>query len=208
MLYLYDSAIVDDIKSSINADNANPNVVAADPETYQGIISQIQDDTITYPVVLVIRDPDMPIIQDLWNFPRAQFGIPAAFDNKKNNIYYEKSLAVDLQYTIRIITTNTVDADEFARELFYKYLSMYYLTIRLPYESDRKIRFGIEVDLGYGIKKESSNVEYTKTGALYQSTIHLRTQGCVMLSYSPRHLQREVLSHDIQIIPPVPGTDE
>jgi len=192
MLYLYDNAIVDDIKASINADNANPNVVIADPETYQGILSQIQDDTITYPVILVIRDPDMPIIQELWNFPRAQFGIPAAFDNKTNNIYYEKSLQVGLQYTIRILTTNVADTDELARELFYKYLSMYYLTIRLPYESDRKIRFGIEVDLGYGIKRESSSTEYTKTGALYQSTIHLNTQGCVMLSYSSRHLTREV----------------
>ena len=131
MLWKYDQAIIDDIKASINSDNANPNVVMADAETYPGIISQIENDTITYPLILVIRDEDMPIITELYNFSRAQFGIPAAFDNKTNNIYYEKSVPVDLQYTIRILTTNTADTDELARELFYKYLSQYFLTIQL-----------------------------------------------------------------------------
>lgn len=199
MLWKYDQAIIDDIKAAINSDNANPNVVMADAETYPAIISQIEDDTITYPLILVIRDEDMPIITDLYNFSRAQFGIPAAFDNKTNNIYYEKSVPVDLQYTIRILTTSTADTDELARELFYKYLSQYFLTIQLPYESDRKIRFAVEVDLGYGIKRESGSFEYLKNGAIYQSTLHLRTNGCVYLSYTPRHLQRQVMSSDIGI---------
>lgn len=208
MLYCYDQAIVDDIKSSINSQNANPNVLISDAETYPGIISQMQQDTITYPLILVSRDEDMPIMTELWNFSRAQFGIPAAFDNKTNTIFYEKSVHVDLQYTIRIISTNTADTDELARELFYKYLSQYYLVIQLPYESDRKIRFAVEVDLGYGIKKESNNSEYLKSGALYQSTIHLKTNGCVYLSYTPHHLQRQVLSQDIEMIPPIGGKDE
>ena len=202
MLYLYDNAIVEDIKNSINADNANPNVFMSDAETYPGIVAQVQNDTITYPLILVSRDEDMPVITELWNFSRAQFGLPAVFDNKTNNIYFEKAIPVDLQYTIRIVSTNVADTDELARELFYKYLSQYFLTIQLPYESDRKIRFGIDIDLGYGIKRESGSVEYLKSGALYQSTIHLKTHGCVSLSYTPRHLQRQVLSNDIDIAPP------
>jgi len=207
MLYIYDQALIDDIKSSINSDNANPNVVMSDAETYPGIIAQIKEDTITYPLILVSRDDDMPVITELWNFSRAQFGIPAAFDNKTNNIYYEKAIPVDVAYTVRILATNTADVDELARELFYKYLSMYFLTIRLPYESDRKIRFGVEIDLGYGIKKESGSFDYLKNGALYQSTLHLKTNGCVALSYTPRHLQRTVLSQDIDIIPPQSSTE-
>lgn len=205
MLWVYDNAIVDDIKASINSQNANPNVVMADAETYPGILAQIQDDTITYPLILVDRDSDMPIITELWNFSRAQFGIPAAFDKKENNIYFERALPIDLAYTVRILTTNVADTDELAKELFYKYLSMYYLTIKLPYESDRKIRFGVDIDLGYGIKRESGSFDYIKTGALYQATFHLKTHGCVMLSYTPRHLSREVLSNDIEILPPNSG---
>lgn len=207
MLYCYDNALIDDIKASINSENANPNVVMANAETFPSVLAQIQDDTITYPLIVVERDPDTPIIQDLWNFSRAQFGIPAAFDKKENNIYYERAVPVDIAYTVRIVTTNTFDTDELAKELFYKYLSMYYLTIRLPYESDRKIRFGVDIDLGYGIKKESGSFDYIKTGALYQATIHLRTHGCVMLSYTPRHLQRQVLSNDIEILPPTPSEE-
>lgn len=207
MLYLYDDALVDDIKKSINSDNANPNVVMSDPDTYQGILSQIQNDTITYPLILVKRDDDMQVITELNNFSRSHFGFPMAFDNKTNNLYFERSLPIDLQYTISIISTNVADTDELARELFYKYLSQYYLTIRLPYEADRKIRFGIEVELGYGIKRESGSFEYIKSGSLYQSTIHLKTNGCVYLSYTERHLKRQVYSNDVKIIPPI-GTDD
>ena len=207
MLYLYDQAICDDLKKSINSDNANPNVVISNAETYPGILAQIQNDTITYPLILIQRDEDMRIITELFNFSRAQFGIPAAFDNKTNNIYFEKSIPIDLQYTIRILSTNTADADELARELFYKYLAMYFLTIQLPYESDRKIRFGIEVDQDYGIKKESGNFEYLQSGTLYQSTIHLKTQGCVSLSYTGRHVERQVMDNTIQIAPPTGGSN-
>lgn len=202
MLYLYDAEVINDIKKSLNSANANPNVVMADADTFPGILAQIQNDEITYPLILLQRDEDMPIITELVNFTRSHRGVPAAFDTKTNNLYFEKALPVDIQYTLRIVSTNTADTDELARELFYKYLSMYFLTIQLPYESDRKIRFGIQVDLEYGIKKESGNFEYIQNGALYQSTIHLKTNGCVSLSYTPRHLTRSILDDTINIIPP------
>ena len=202
MLYLYDRAICDDIKASINSENANPNVFISSPEIFQSVLAQIQQDTITYPLVLIARDEDMPIISDLNNFTKSHFGVPAAIDTKTNTIYHERVLPVDLQYTVRILSTNVADSDEFARELFYKYLSMYYLTIRLPYEADRKIRFGVEVDLSYGIKRDSGNVEYVSTGALYQSSIHLKTNGCVSLSYTGRHLERQVYSDTVDLESP------
>ena len=192
MLYLYDRALVDDLKSSLT-EEANQNVVMTDAENYPGIIAQIQEDTITYPLILLHRDDDTPIKTELMNFTRYQFGVPAAFDKKTNTIYYERALPVDVNYTMRIISTNVADADELARELFYKYISMYYLTIRLPYESDRKLRFGLEVDKDYGIKKESGSFDYLASGTLYQSTLRLNTQGCVMITNTPRHLKRTVI---------------
>lgn len=192
MLYLYDRALVDDLKSSLT-EEANQNVVMTDAENYPGIIAQIQEDTITYPLILLHRDDDTPIKTELMNFTRYQFGVPAAFDKKTNTVYYERALPVDVNYTMRIISTNVADADELARELFYKYISMYYLTIRLPYESDRKLRFGLEVDKDYGIKKESGSFDYLASGTLYQSTLRLNTQGCVMITNTPRHLKRTVI---------------
>lgn len=192
MLYLYDSALVDELKASLT-DEVNKNVVLTDAENYQGILAQIQDDTITYPLILLHRDDDTPIKTNQMNFTRYKFGVPCVFDNKTNTVYYERALPVDVNYTLRILSTNVADTDELSRELFYKYLSMYYLTIRVPYESDRKIRFGVQVDMEYGIKKESGSFDYISTGALYQSTIHLKTEGCVSLTYTGRHLQHTVL---------------
>ena len=192
MLYLYDRALVDDLKSSLT-EEANQNVVMTDAENYPGIIAQIQEDTITYPLILLHRDDDTPIKTELMNFTRYQFGVPAAFDKKTNTVYYERALPVDVNYTMRILSTNVADTDELARELFYKYISMYYLTIRLPYESDRKLRFGLEVDKDYGIKKESGSFDYLASGTLYQSTLRLNTQGCVMITNTPRHLKRTVI---------------
>lgn len=192
MLYLYDRALVDDLKSSLT-EEANQNVVMTDAENYPGIIAQIQEDTITYPLILLHRDDDTPIKTELMNFTRYQFGVPAAFDKKTNTVYYERALPVDVNYTMRILSTSVADTDELARELFYKYISMYYLTIRLPYESDRKLRFGLEVDKDYGIKKESGSFDYLASGTLYQSTLRLNTQGCVMITNTPRHLKRTVI---------------
>ena len=196
MLYLYDDAIVQDLKDSLT-DEVNKNVVLTNEENYQGILAQIQDDTITYPLILLHRDDDVQVDTKQMNFTRYRFGVPCVFDNKTNNVYYERALPVNLNYTLRILSTNVADTDELARELFLnKYLSMYYLTIQLPYESDRKIRFGVTVDMDYGVKKESGSFDYLSSGALYQSTLRLKTQGCVSITYTARHLTRNVLNTD------------
>ena len=195
MLYLYDRELVDNLKSSLT-DEVNKNVFLTDAENYPGIVAQIQNDTISYPLILLHRDDDTPILTDLMNFTRYKFGVPCVFDTETNNVYYERALPVDVNYTLRIVSHNVADTDELARELFYKYLSMYYLTIRVPYESDRKIRFGVQVDADYGIKRESGSFEYISTGALYQSTMRLHTEGCVSLTYTPRHLTRNVIDTD------------
>ncbi len=204
MLYLYDRVIADDLKASLT-DAANANVIISGPDNYQSILAQIQEDTITYPLILLHRDDDTQVITSLMNFTRYQFGVPCVFDNKTNNIYYERALPVALNYSLRILSTNVADTDELARELFYKYISMYYLTIRVPYESDRKLRFGISVDMDYGIKRESANAEYLESGVLYQSTMQLKTEGCVSLTYTPRHLTRTVIdTNKIGIENPTP----
>lgn len=193
MLYLYDAAIVDDLKASLTED-ANQNVFLTTAENFQGILAQIQEDTITYPLILLHREDDTPIVKGLMNFTRYKFGVPCVFDNKTNNVYYERALPIELNYTVTILSTNVADTDELARELFYKYISQYFLTIKVPYESDRKIRFGVTTDMDYGIKKESGSFEYISSGTLYQATMRLTTAGCVSLTYTARHLKRNVMN--------------
>ena len=205
MLYLFDRAVCDDLKNSLT-EEANKNVFITDADNYLGILSQIQNDEITYPLILLHRDEDTPVISELSNFTRMHKGVPCVFDNKTNNVYYERAVPVDVNYTLRILTTNVADCDELARELFYKYISMYFLMIQVPYESDRKIRFGIYTDMEYGIKRESGSFDYLASGALYQSTLRLRTEGCVYLTYTPRHITRTVLNNkEIKFENPTPN---
>ena len=192
MLYIYDDAIVENLKASLT-EEANQNVFLTTEENYQGILAQIQDDTITYPLVLLHREPEIQIDTKLQNFTRYKFGVPCVFDNKKNNVYYERAIPVVLTYTLRVLSTNVFDADEIARELFFKYLSMYFLMTRLPYESDRQVRFGVAVDRDYGIKNDSGSFEYISTGKLYQTTMQLKTEGTVSITYTPRHVNRTVI---------------
>ena len=76
---------------------------------------------------------------------------------------------------------------------------MYYLTIEAPYESKRKIRFGVAINPDTNIQRKSANSEYLESGKLYESIIELQCQGAVMLDYTARHMQGIVTDGNIHI---------
>ena len=155
------------------------------------IAAQIQNDKITYPIVALIRDPNsVQIDQSRMNFTRSHFGVSAVIDKETNNVYYEKVLPITLKYSLTVLTTNVADQDEIIRELLFKYVNMYFLTIRLPYECDRKIRFGVRITSETDIDYSSGSPEYLQSGSLYQAIIPLHCDGCVLVSYTPAHLIR------------------
>lgn len=200
MLYLYDRSVVDDLIKSFNpiADGEKPVVKVVGPEQVVGLAAQIQEDKVSFPIIAVTRN-DYQIDEQRMNFSRAHFGVATVLDNKTNNLYYEKALPIKLSYNLTLLTTNQADMDELVRETLFKYLQMYYLTIKLPYEADRKIRFGIAVDERTEIEKSSGSLEYIETGQLYQSIITLNCEGCVLVTYTPAHLMRGKLSQDIEV---------
>ena len=200
MIYCYDKAIVNDLKRTLDPDGgANPNVICTTIDAYQATIAQLQEDKITYPLLLLIRDDDMPIKTDGINFTRLKKGVAVGIETKTNNVYYERAVPVDLRYTLQILSTSVADRDEIARELFFKYESQYFLHIELPYEIKRKINFGIRVDKGFGIQNSSGPSKYLEEGTIYQSTIELLTDGCVWIHNTPRHLKLERMSKNIKI---------
>lgn len=196
MLYLYDNAIVDDLIRSFNPDNIdNPVVKVISPEQIVGIAAQIQNDEIAFPIVAVSRPDAINIDNDSLNFTKMHKGIQSVIDSKTNELYYEKSIPIKITYDLTILTTNTVDRDELVRELLFKYTSMYFLTIKLPYECSRKIRFGVTLAPDSEIEYTSSSADYIEKGQLYQSIIHLKCDGCVLVSYTSAKLKR--MSHKV-----------
>lgn len=184
MVYLYDNAIADDLKRSLGSDA----VRVIDPEGAVDIIAQMKDDHMTFPVIVLTRDGNYSIDSSRMNFTLAHTGIPASIDLETNKIYNEKVLPINLNYNVTVLATNTADMDELMKELMFKYLHMFFLTIKLPYESDRKIRFGVSIDPDGQIEQTSGSVEYMQSGTLYQSILPLKCQGCVLLSYTPHQL--------------------
>lgn len=197
MIYLYDKAIVDDLIKSFNPENVpNPVVKVIDPEGIVGLAAQIQKDEISYPLVALKRNEDLGINQNLMNFTRLHTGVSAVVDPETNNIYNEKVIPIILSYTLSVITTNIVDMDEIIKELLFKYSQMYFLQIRLPYESDRVIRFGIAIPPDSRFEPQAKTFDYLSAGKLYETDIQLQCQGCVLVYYTPQHLTR--LETDIE----------
>lgn len=191
MLYLYDEAIIEDLRRSFNPQAVpNPAVSVVDANTIVSIAAQVQDDNLSFPIVSVYRKSDIQIDSERQNFTRRHKGVCTVIDHETNTLYHEKMIPVKFAYEITTLCTNTIDQDELTRELLFKYSDMYFLTIQLPYESDRKMRFGLAIDEGAGIERKSGIVEYLSSGSLYQTTITLNVEGGVLLEYTPMHLKR------------------
>jgi len=190
MIYLYDRAICKDLENSFTDDMGTCAVKVVAPEQTAEVIAQMKEDIIQLPMVSLVRSQDIPIDRTRMNFARAHNGVSAVFD-KENNVYYnEKIIPIDLSYTMTIFADNQADVDELVRELQFKYLDMYFLTIKLPYEADRKMRFGVVIDSSFGIQQDHYSSTYLQDGTMYQAKIKLNCQGCNLVTYTPLKLQR------------------
>ncbi len=190
MLYKYDNAIVDDLKRSFNPENVpNPVVSVVSPDQIIGLAAQLQNDSIKLPIVALTRNQEQ-IDSSRTNFTSMHRGVATVIDNETNELYHEKVIPITLSYNLTIITSNTADMDEMIRELMFKYINMYFLTIKLPYESNRKIRFGVSLSKDSEIDRTSGVSEYLSNGKLYQSILTLNCEGAVLVSYTPVKLKR------------------
>lgn len=204
MLWIYDDAISKDLENSFDTDVIGaPVVKVMDAETGIAPIAQQFKDSLPLPLVILTRHPDTGIDESRLNFTRLHKGVVSVMDPKTNNLYYEKALPVDVRYSLTVLAANTVDRDELTRELIFKYSDMYFITTTIPYESKRKVRFGVRIDTSSEISNSSGSVEYYSEGKLYESIIPLVCEGCVLVSYTPAKLKRSVT--DVAIDTPDPN---
>lgn len=194
MLWAYDEAIVEDLRSCIDPSGGMNNTIKViGDEGFMGIFAQMKEDKINFPAIFLDRNNDTPLDSKRYNFTRMHKGVPAVLDPETNNLYLEKCVPIELKYSLHVLTTNTTDMDEIIRELLFRYSSVYFLSLEVPYESKRKIQFGISINPDTSISRKSGTLENLKSGQLYESIVELECQGAVLLSYTPRHLQRAVI---------------
>lgn len=199
MIYLYDNAIVKDLEKSFNPDNVvDPVVKVISPDQVFGVIAQLKEDRISLPLVVLERQNPITIDDERMNFTRLHKGVPSVFDKDKNNYWNEKAIPIKLSYDLSVLASNQTDLDEVVREIMFKYTSMYFLSIVVPYESKREISFGVSIDYSSGINQKSGAADYLDSGKLYQSSIVLNCEGCVQLHYTPIHMKRSVIELDVE----------
>lgn len=199
MLYLYDNAIAKDLQSAIDPEGTmNSHVKVMDAQGIIGLMAQLEEDKIAFPLVCVMRDEDITIDQKRSNFTRAHSGHVEVIDPETNNLYLEKAIPIELKYALHVLTTNTADMDELVRELLFRYTSTYFITMDKPYEAKSKIRFGISIPPGTQIRRESGAGEYLKEGKLYETVIPLNCEGAIMLNYTPKHMERMITEIEVK----------
>lgn len=197
LIYLYDKSIADDLRKSFNPENMpDPYVKVVDVDSFMSIGAQVKDDRLTFPIVGLNRPDNYSIDTDRTNFTLIHKGVTVAVDDKENEFYNEKVIPIKQSYDIHVLTTNQADMDEMIREIIFKYTNMYFLTITLPYEVKRKIRFGICID--GEIERTSGYSQYAESGTLYESIIPVRTEGMVIVSYTPVRIRRTEFVTEIE----------
>lgn len=202
MLYLYDEAIAKDLQDSFSSEySSNATVRVYDGDSIIDLVAQMKEDKVTYPIIALRRNDDINIDESRSNFSWMHLGTQCVFDQVSNNYYNEKAIPVSISYTMDVFTTSVVDMDELVRELLFKYTTMYFLAIRLPYESDRMLRFGVTISKNSAIQRQSGSSQYIQSGQLYRSTISLDCEGCVLLSYTPVKLRRQEYEIDASKVP-------
>lgn len=192
MLWCYDNAIANDLKRSLSPDGQmNPVVKVCDQEGVIELIAQMQEDEISFPIIVITRNPNTPVDKTRTNFTKMKRGVPVCIDGDTNNVYYEKVIPIELGYELTVLATNTADMDELVKELLFKYMETFFIKFQLPYEYKKMIRFGITVDGNTDISRKSGYFEYIQGGILYQTIISLKCEGAVLVSYTPQRLKRE-----------------
>ena len=198
MLWCYDDAITHDLSSCIDPDGkANRTVKMMGDEGMMGVLAQLQEDRVTFPAIFLQRHDETPLDSSRYNFTRLHKGVATTYDPEKNNIYLEKSAPIDLKYDLHVLTTNTADMDELLREILFRYTAMYYITMQVPYESKRKIRFGVAINPNTPIRRKSGSSEYIESGRLYEAILELECQGAVLLNYTARHMEGIITDDNI-----------
>jgi hypothetical protein len=188
MIHLYDTAIANYLQERL-ASSGNPdykNVKVYRPENIHELVALLKGDTVPLPVVSLVRTAE-PVDRERYNFAREKFGFPVNVNpDNKNEVVFEYSIPIALEYSLQVMSEKTWLADEIIRSLWACLRRRYFHEIKAPYGINRKISFGLEC--GDDIVIQTGSSEYHAAGTLYQKSVPLWTNGAVMLFSDKRKI--------------------
>ena len=179
--YLYDEAIVSNLRKVIGDDRIHINVV----ENAFNVIPRIDDDKFTLPLITLSRT-GWRILSDNHNHSARFEGdvVEIRPYNDTQRIKRVQFIPMKIDYNLDVWTRSRRENDEIVRELFWFFLISPTLQVHVPYdlEFDHNFNIFIEEDV-----EDNSDLQgQFNHGEYFRQTIHLYTDDAKLWKSSSR----------------------
>lgn len=181
--YLYDKAIVDDLRRVCGDDR----ITITPVDNVYNVIPRIQDDKFKLPLITLTRTNWS--IKSLHNNHSAKFEgalSEIAYNPKYEDLDIKRVQFVDmyLSYAIDVWTRTRAENDEIVRELYWYYLISPTLQVTVPYDLNFNHVFTLSID--EDIEDNSDIAQHAAKGEMFRQTINIYTDDARLWKSSSR----------------------
>lgn len=166
MFYLYDTAIVEDLRSVFS----DPNIYICPPDLVFKTIGRLNEDDIKMPMISLLRTG-----ASILEAPHSMRFTGALSNINLEEDTYEtlRAIPIRINYLFDVWTKHREENDNIIRELIFYYMTHPTLQITIPYGVDLKHNFNIFFDSN--IEDNSDIVDQPNHGEYFRQTLSVYT---------------------------------
>ena len=166
MFYLYDTALVNDLRSVFN----DQRIYICPPELVFKTIGRLNEDDIKMPMISLLRT-GASILDS--SHPMRFSGSLSAIHPDENTYETLRAIPIRINYLLDVWTKHREENDNIIRELIFYYMTHPTLQITIPYGVDLKHNFNIFFD--NNIEDNSDIVDQPNHGEYFRQTLSVYT---------------------------------
>lgn len=177
-VYMYDEAIIEDLRILVNDDRIH--IVPVD--NVFRLIARLEDDKIEMPLISLTRTGWQ--LSD--NKPQMMKfdGALADYDEKRNSLKRVQAIPISIGYQLDVWTKTRLENDNILRELIFYYSTHPTLVVKIEYGLDITHNFNLFFDPD--VEDNSDIVEHKNRGEYFRQTLTLYTDDAYLWKSSSR----------------------
>ena len=166
MFYLYDTAIVEDLRSIFDDDK----IFICPPDRVFATIGRLSEDDVKLPMISVVRTgTSLGNSQHSMRFTGGLLSI----DPQTNENTKLQAIPITINYQLDVWTKHREENDNIVRELLFYYMTHPTLLVDIPYGSNLKHNFNIFFDSN--IEDNSDISDHVNRGEYFRQTLSVYT---------------------------------
>lgn len=177
--YLYDEAIVNNLRSLVNDDRIH----IVPPDNALNVIGRITDDDIKLPLISLSRTSTQ--ISNSISHPMKFDGGIAGYDSKTKIFKKIQAIPIRINYLLDVWTKHRQENDDIIRELIFYISTHPTMKVEIPYGLDIEHKFNIFIDSD--IDDNSDIVEHKNRGEYFRQTLSLYTDDAYLWKSASRY---------------------